>query len=127
MMLKLLIFLVVAKMVVENGLLHAVDVDSNSSRKPKEVNIGAIFAFNSTIGKVAIQAAVDDVNASPLVLNGTKINITMQDSNNNCFLGIVEGVDVFCNSVKGLTSRQIVDVQDLMIKLKTLPLGMSHG
>ena len=93
-MLKLLIFLVIIQSVVENGLLHADENDTDSSNRPKEVKIGAIFVFNSTIGKaakVAIQAAVDDVNSDPLVLHGTKLNITMQDSKQSGFIGIVEG------------------------------------
>lgn len=59
------------------------------------VNVGAIFPFNSTIGKVAkvaMLAALDDLNSNPDVLGGTKLNITMKDSGYSGFLGIVEGI-----------------------------------
>ena len=88
MILKLLSFLVLME------LVNATSIDSGLSTRPKEVNIGAIFAFGTTIGKVAkiaIQAALDDVNSSPLVLNGTKLSISMQDSILSGFVGIVEG------------------------------------
>ncbi|KAE8010755.1 hypothetical protein FH972_007092 [Carpinus fangiana] len=67
-----------------------------TSTRPDVVNIGAILAFNSSIGKVAkvaIEAALDDVNSDPKVLNGTKLNITMQDTKlSSGFLGIVEAL-----------------------------------
>lgn len=68
---------------------------SNSSviMRPSVVNVGAIFPFNSTIGKVAkvaMLAALDDVNSDPG--GGIKLNITMKDSGYSGFLGIVEGI-----------------------------------
>jgi ionotropic glutamate receptor len=77
-----------------NGHFISTATDASSTR-PDVVNIGAILAFNSSIGKVAkvaIEAALDDVNSDPEVLNGTKLNITMQDTKlSSGFLGIVEG------------------------------------
>lgn len=64
------------------------------STRPSYVNIGAIMCFNSTIGKVAkvaIEASVDDINASQTILNGTMLNISMQDTKFSVgFLGIIE-------------------------------------
>ena len=74
--------------------LEYVISNTNASTRPKIVNIGAILSFNSTIGKVAkiaIQAAMNDVNASPEVLHGTKLNISMRDSVRSGFLGVVDG------------------------------------
>ena len=68
-------------------------VTTNETTRPPFVNIGALLAYNSTIGKVAkvaLQAAVDDVNSDPSVLGGTKLRLLMQNSNNSGFLGIVE-------------------------------------
>ncbi|KAF8410638.1 hypothetical protein HHK36_003170 [Tetracentron sinense] len=65
------------------------------SSKPAVVNVGAIFTFDSTIGKVAkvaMEAAVEDVNSNSTVLGGTKLKLTMQDSNFSGFLGIVEAL-----------------------------------
>ena len=65
------------------------------STRPSVVNIGAILSFNSSIGKVAkvaIEAAVEDVNSNPAVLRGTKLKLAMQDTKQSTgFLGIVEG------------------------------------
>ena len=66
----------------------------NVTSRPAIVNIGAIFTFNSTIGrvaKVAINAAVDDVNSDPSVLRGTKLVVQMQDADCNAFIGVMEG------------------------------------
>lgn len=67
---------------------------ANISTRPSVVNIGAILSFNSTIGrvaKVAIEAAVDDINSNATILNGTKLNISMQDTKfSNGFLGIID-------------------------------------
>ena len=64
---------------------------TNISTRPSVVNIGAILAYKSIIGKVAIiEAAIEDVNSDPTALAGTKIQLTMQDSTYHGFLGIVE-------------------------------------
>ena len=63
-------------------------------QRPASVNIGAVFTFDSVIGraaKVAMQMAVDDVNADPVVLNGTKLNLLMEDASCNVFLGSIGG------------------------------------
>ncbi|KAJ9146848.1 hypothetical protein P3X46_029069 [Hevea brasiliensis] len=68
---------------------------SGANKRPEFVNIGAILAFNSTIGKVArvaVQAAIDDVNSDPSILGGTKLRMKMQDTNDSGFLGIIEAL-----------------------------------
>ncbi|PIN23396.1 Glutamate-gated kainate-type ion channel receptor subunit GluR5 [Handroanthus impetiginosus] len=70
-------------------------VYASPSTRPDVVRIGSIFTFDSVIGKaakVAIEAAVEDVNSSPDVLKGTKLNITMLDSHFSGFLGIIEAI-----------------------------------
>ncbi|KAK6939102.1 Solute-binding protein family 3/N-terminal domain of MltF [Dillenia turbinata] len=65
------------------------------SSRPAVVNVGAIFTFDSTIGKVAkiaIQEAVKDVNSDSSILNGTEIVVKMQNSNCSVFLGTVEAL-----------------------------------
>ncbi|XP_059638399.1 glutamate receptor 3.3 [Cornus florida] len=62
------------------------------SSRPAVVNIGALFTFESTIGrvaKVAVEEAVKDVNSNSSVLHGTKLVVKMQNSNCNGFLGMV--------------------------------------
>lgn len=77
-------------------LFHAVPLQgqsTNVSPRPQVVNIGSVFTFKSLIGKVikvAMQAAVDDVNANPTVLNNTRLNIIMHDTKFNGFMSIME-------------------------------------
>ncbi|KAF7129905.1 hypothetical protein RHSIM_Rhsim10G0193400 [Rhododendron simsii] len=83
-----LILLVFSNGHVSNG------VSTNSSNRPEEVKIGSMFSFNSAIGKVAkvaLEAAIEDVNSNPAILGGTKLNLTMYDANFSGFLGMVEG------------------------------------
>ncbi|BFG39467.1 hypothetical protein CerSpe_257410 [Prunus speciosa] len=68
---------------------------TNVSTRPDIVNVGAVFSFDSTVGKVAkvaIEAAIEDVNSDPAVLGGTKMRVQMQDTNYSGFLGIVEAL-----------------------------------
>ncbi|PHT41822.1 Glutamate receptor 3.3 [Capsicum baccatum] len=57
-----------------------------------EVKIGAIFSFGTSNGKVAriaMEAAVRDVNSNPSLLSGRKLALTLHDSNYSGFLGII--------------------------------------
>ena len=63
-------------------------------QKAAVVNIGAVFTFNSVIGraaKPAMEAAIADINADPNILSGTKVKLLMEDSNCSDFLGSVGG------------------------------------
>ena len=83
----LMVLVVFCHEIFSNGVV------TNISTRPSVVNVGAILAYKSIIGKVAkvaIEAAIEDVNSDPTVLARTKIQLTMQDSNYNGFLGIVE-------------------------------------
>ncbi|KAL5713155.1 hypothetical protein ACHQM5_015260 [Ranunculus cassubicifolius] len=65
---------------------------SIEATRPAVVNIGAIFTAQTISGKVskiAMEAAVNDVNADPSFLGGSKLNISIHDSKFNGFLGIV--------------------------------------
>ncbi|XAR68095.1 hypothetical protein NMG60_11003105 [Bertholletia excelsa] len=68
-----------------------------SSSRPSVVNIGALYTLNSTIGQVAkpaIAAAVEDVNADPTILHGTKLNLVLQDTNCSGFFGTIEALEL---------------------------------
>ncbi|XP_072985700.1 glutamate receptor 3.1-like isoform X1 [Typha latifolia] len=83
-------------------------LSANVSR-PAAVDIGAVFSFNSTIGrvaKVAIAAAVDDVNNDSSVLHGTKLVVEMQDSNCNGFIGIVEALQFMEKDIVAIIGPQ---------------------
>ena len=83
----LLVLVVFCHGIFSNGV-------TNISTRPDVVNVGVILTYKSIIGKVAkvaIEAAVEDVNSDSTVLAGTKFELTMQDSNYSGFMGIVEG------------------------------------
>ncbi|KAJ4965234.1 hypothetical protein NE237_017083 [Protea cynaroides] len=67
-------------------------VFSNGLSRPAVVNIGSIFTFDSLNGKVAkiaMQAAVEDVNSDPSFLGGSKLHLSFHDSNYSAFLSIL--------------------------------------
>ncbi|GAB4825161.1 hypothetical protein Ancab_008036 [Ancistrocladus abbreviatus] len=71
---------------------------SASSSTSRSVNIGALFTFNSAIGravKPAILAAIDDINSNSSILPGTKLNLIFYDTNCSGFLGTMEGPNRF--------------------------------
>ncbi|CAI9755805.1 unnamed protein product [Fraxinus pennsylvanica] len=75
--------------IISNGL------STNVSLRPAVVNVGAIFSFNSTIGrvaKIAIEEAVKDVNADSSVLRETDLVVNINNSNCSGFLGMVEAL-----------------------------------
>ncbi|KAJ4799712.1 Glutamate receptor [Rhynchospora pubera] len=84
-------------------------LSANSTSPPKVVNIGALFTFNSTIGrvaKVAISGAVNDVNNDSTVLNGTKLVVEMQDTKCNGFDGIIQALQFMEKDVVAILGPQ---------------------
>ncbi|KAE8719228.1 Glutamate receptor 3.7 [Hibiscus syriacus] len=78
-------------------------------KKPASVNIGAIFTFDSVIGraaKPAMEAAVSDINGTPTILNGTRLNLIKADANCNAFLGSVEAYQVIEQEVVAFIGPQ---------------------
>lgn len=83
------------------GLFCSYGASTSIPTRPDVVNVGTVFSFGTTIGKVAkvaVQAAVEDVNSDPSVLNGTKLKVTMKDTNYSGFLGIVEGTSLLLSA-----------------------------
>ena len=69
-------------------------LSKNIYARPDAVSVGALFTFNSTIGraaKIAIFAAVNEINNDSSILPGTNLVVEMQDSNCSGFVGIVQG------------------------------------
>ncbi|XP_058180588.1 glutamate receptor 3.6-like isoform X3 [Rhododendron vialii] len=72
-------------------------LSTQNSKRPDVVKIGSIITFDSVIGKVAkvaMEAAIDDVNSNPVVLGGTKLKLTMLDANYSEFMGIIQALQV---------------------------------
>ncbi|KAL8240467.1 hypothetical protein R6Q59_013822 [Mikania micrantha] len=79
------------------------------STRPDVINIASILTFDSIIGKVAkiaLQAAVEDVNSDPTILNGTKLKITFHDSNFSGFLSMMEAIHAMETEVVALIGPQ---------------------
>ncbi|XAR73672.1 hypothetical protein NMG60_11007721 [Bertholletia excelsa] len=90
---NLILFLAV--IIVLSNDSCASGASANASERPEVVNVGSIFSFDSPIGKaakVAIEAAVEDVNSNPAILGKSKLKVTMHDTNFSGFLGIAEAL-----------------------------------
>ncbi|CAJ1973124.1 unnamed protein product [Sphenostylis stenocarpa] len=80
-----------------------------SSSRPAVVNIGAIFNIDSVLGKVAkitLEEAVKDVNADTNILHGTKLVLTMQNSNYSGFIGMVQALRFMETDVAAIIGPQ---------------------
>lgn len=67
---------------------------NSSSSRPSSVNVGALFTYDSFIGraaKPAFMAAIEDVNADQNILRATNLNIVFHDSNCSGFVGTMGG------------------------------------
>lgn len=76
------------------ALIVAILVVPMGCQRPKVVNIGAVFTFDSVIGRAAkgaLEAAVSDVNADKSVLKDTELRLLMEDSSCNVFHGSFGG------------------------------------
>ena len=76
------------------ALIVAILVVPMGSQRPKVVNLGAVFTFDSVIGraaKVALEEAVSDVNADRSVLEETELRLFMEGSSCNVFHGSFGG------------------------------------
>ncbi|CAO2814379.1 unnamed protein product [Amaranthus hypochondriacus] len=71
--------------------------NSTSSSRKEIVNIGALFTFNSVIGravKPAMVAALGDINSNSSILQGATLNIIFHDTNCSGFMGTVEALQL---------------------------------
>ncbi|KAK4780946.1 hypothetical protein SAY87_017052 [Trapa incisa] len=87
------VWLLILVLVALLEVFSSYGASTNASRRPEVVNVGTVFSVATMIGKVAkvaIEAAIEDVNSDPSVLNGTNLKVIMQDTNYSGFLGIVE-------------------------------------
>lgn len=78
-------------------------------QSPAVVNIGAVFTFNSVIGRaarVAMEAAVSDVNGDPRILNGTELKLIEREANCSAFLGSIEAFQVLEEGVVAIIGPQ---------------------
>ncbi|KAL6873798.1 hypothetical protein ACP4OV_013880 [Aristida adscensionis] len=96
-------------MVVFLALAAAAGRAAAAGARPREVAIGALFTYDSTIGRaarLAIELAVDDVNADRTVLAGTNLNLITQDTNCSGFLGTIEALQLMEKNVVAVIGPQ---------------------
>ncbi|PIA27513.1 hypothetical protein AQUCO_07700054v1 [Aquilegia coerulea] len=82
---------------------------SSTTSRPSVVNVGALFTFDSTIGRVAmpaIEAAVEDVNSDRGILPGTRMKVIKQDSNCSGFIGTIEALQLMEKDVVAIVGPQ---------------------
>lgn len=106
-----------ALVVVYNFCFSAGISMNGVSTIPPVLNIGAVFSLNSTIGKVAkvaIDAAVEDVNSNPAILGGTKLKLTVHDTNYSRFLGMVEALTLLENETVAIIGPQFSVIAHLV-------------
>ncbi|OAY35133.1 glutamate receptor 3.7 [Manihot esculenta] len=80
-----------------------------SCQRPKFVNIGAVFTFDSVIGRAArpaIEAAVSDINKDTRILKGTELRLFMEDAKCNIFLGSIGAFQVLEKHVVAIIGPQ---------------------
>ncbi|KAH7692080.1 Ionotropic glutamate receptor plant protein [Dioscorea alata] len=89
----------------------------NASTRPAIINVGAAFNFNSTIGAVAtiaIQAGIDDVNADPTILPGSKLVINMQDTKCNGFIGMIGALKLMRKHIVAVVGPQCSKIANII-------------
>ncbi|XVE74479.1 hypothetical protein DITRI_Ditri12bG0020100 [Diplodiscus trichospermus] len=89
-------------------------------QKPTVVNLGAIFTFDSVIGraaKPAVEAAISDINATPTILNGTHLNLIMEDAKCNVFLGSTEAFQVIEKEVVAIIGPQSSSIAHMISEI----------
>jgi ionotropic glutamate receptor len=98
-------------------LCAALPVALQAAARPPSVTIGALFTFDSVIGRsarTAIQLAVDDVNRDPAVLRGTNLSVIFQDTKCSGFVGTIQGTTVVSYSALALFALIGVSIPSLV-------------
>ncbi|KAG8363920.1 hypothetical protein BUALT_Bualt19G0072600 [Buddleja alternifolia] len=78
--------------------------------RPNVVNIGSIFSFgtiNGKVAKIAMNAAVEDVNSDDSILQGSKLVLSTHDSNYSGFLGIIGGLNYMKTDTVAIIGPQV--------------------
>ncbi|XP_068639011.1 glutamate receptor 3.5-like [Aristolochia californica] len=83
--------------------------NTSHQSRPGVVTVGVLFTLESVIGraaKIAIQLAVEDVNADSSVLNGTRFDVVLGDTNCSGFVGTVEALQLIEKEVVAVIGPQ---------------------
>ncbi|KAL7119738.1 hypothetical protein ACP275_02G080500 [Erythranthe tilingii] len=88
--------------------------------RPTYVRIGSIFSLgtiNGRVSKIAMNAAVEDVNSDPTFLGGTKISLSIYDSNYSGFLGIIGGLQYMETNTVAIIGPQVSGMAHILSHL----------
>ncbi|KAL5199790.1 hypothetical protein ABZP36_020993 [Zizania latifolia] len=91
------------------GAVSAAAAGAGAGARPIEVAVGALFTYDSTIGRaarLAIELAVDDVNADRTLLAGTTLKLISLDTNCSGFLGTIEALKLMDKNVVAVIGPQ---------------------
>ncbi|KAG8363922.1 hypothetical protein BUALT_Bualt19G0072800 [Buddleja alternifolia] len=78
--------------------------------RPNVVNIGSIFSFgtiNGRVAKIAMNAAVEDVNSDDRILQGSKLVLSTYDSIYSGLLGIIGGLNYMETDTVAIIGPQV--------------------
>ncbi|XP_057850920.2 glutamate receptor 3.3 isoform X2 [Cryptomeria japonica] len=103
------LLLVVFVLIPCNGSTAGKNRSSFGNSRPLVANVGALFAFDSTIGRVAkaaMELAVKDVNNNHSLLSGTKLELSMVDSNCSAFIGTAAALELLKKDVVAIIGPQ---------------------
>ncbi|KAL2333978.1 hypothetical protein Fmac_015191 [Flemingia macrophylla] len=99
----------VVMMVLSKGL-SSTGVVLDNSKIPAFVNIGVLYSFNTSVGrmvKTAVEAAVDDVNSDPSILGETTLKVSLQeDTKYRGFLSIAEALQLMATQTVAIIGPQ---------------------
>ncbi|KAL0454521.1 UNVERIFIED_CONTAM: Glutamate receptor 3.2 [Sesamum latifolium] len=93
---------------------------SKEHSRPAVVNIGAAFTFgtiNGKVAKIAMNAAVEDVNSDPSFLGGSKLVLSTHDSNYSGFLGIIGGLQYMETDTVAIIGPQVSGMAHILSHL----------
>ncbi|KAK4406830.1 Glutamate receptor 3.2 [Sesamum angolense] len=93
---------------------------SKEHTRPAVVNIGAAFTFgsiNGKVAKIAMNAAVEDVNSDPSFLGGSKLVLSTHDSNYSGFLGIIGGLQYMETDTVAIIGPQVSGMAHILSHL----------
>ncbi|KAL0348186.1 UNVERIFIED_CONTAM: Glutamate receptor 3.2 [Sesamum angustifolium] len=106
--------------VVELLALLSIGGYSKEHTRPAVVNIGAAFTFgsiNGKVAKIAMNAAVEDVNSDPSFLGGSKLVLSTHDSNYSGFLGIIGGLQYMETDTVAIIGPQVSGMAHILSHL----------
>ncbi|CAK8561940.1 unnamed protein product [Lathyrus sativus] len=97
-------------MALSNLLFSSAAVGSENSTAPEFLNIGVLYSFNTSVGrivKIAVQTAVDDINSDSTILGKTKLKLSFQeDSKYRGFLSIAEALQLMATHTVAIIGPQ---------------------